>query len=111
MVSLMRRERQMYSKTEHLMRTLSDLGISVNYETKILDFGCGNGQRVNELRKKNCQAWGCDFEHGKHTDRNNQYIRYIKLDPYTLPFDNSCFDIVLSSNVIEHIQKKTYPSP
>jgi len=82
-----------------------------NSQLKLLDFGCGNGRylevfakyltkqnlygaevlinRVNEVRQK-----GFNCIHLKTGDR--------------LPFEDEFFDIVFSTNVIEHIPKENY---
>ena len=73
---------------------------------RILDFGCGNGNLVFELRKKKKQAFGCDF---KFKEGNNvKYLHHenmIRLieSPYRLPFEDNYFDLVFSDNVLEHV--------
>ena len=70
----------------------------------ILDFGCGKGALVYALCAAGFDARGCDFsaELG-----DGDRLREI-LDPYRLPFDDACFDCVVSDEVFEHVQD--YPA-
>jgi ubiquinone/menaquinone biosynthesis C-methylase UbiE len=78
----------------------------------ILDFGCGNGDEVQRLRAKNVDAWGCDirFKPGQFVEQlaSEGAIRTISLDSYRLPFPDNTFDLVLSNQVLEHVQD--YPT-
>jgi SAM-dependent methyltransferase len=75
---------------------------------KILDFGCGAGNLVRELISLDYEAFGCDIDiFWKQIRRNGVDVFYqIKLDPYTIPFDNETFDIITSTSVLEHAQNK-----
>ena len=66
---------------------------------KILDFGCGNGCFVEEMRMRNLSTYGCDItpknrgelfliRQGLNSDESSKYIRYHE-DLEQIPFENS----------------------
>jgi SAM-dependent methyltransferase len=74
----------------------------------LLDFGCGAGERVDELRRKGYQAYGCDPALPRlpldplRTLVERGLVRAIETAPYRLPFDDCSFDLVFSITVFEH---------
>ncbi|MCI5060014.1 MAG: class I SAM-dependent methyltransferase [Alphaproteobacteria bacterium] len=98
------------SDVDFFIQTLKDKGVLVSENTKILDFGCGNGDRVQKMRDLGLQAFGCDlkFKTGENVENleKDQIIRKIDLDPYRLPFEDAEFDIIISNAVLEHVQNK-----
>jgi ubiquinone/menaquinone biosynthesis C-methylase UbiE len=74
---------------------------------KVLDLGCGNGNIVRVLRKEGLDAYGCDFADTAGSDLSSQDIgallRQISPGPYRIPFEDSRFDYVISSQVLEHV--------
>jgi SAM-dependent methyltransferase len=74
---------------------LADLGVRIDTGTKILDWGCGEGAYVTEARTKGFDCVGCDFS------AEGQYLSRIE-KPYRLPYQDSSFDLVVSSGVLEH---------
>ena len=75
---------------------------------KILDFGCGKGEVIGAMKKINPDAkyFGADvsiaaldYAAKKYSDVNLSKIE----DGGPLPFENSQFDFIFSSEVIEHI--------
>lgn len=84
------------------------MGYTIKPGIRILDVGCGNGDLVAELRRLGFEAYGCDFRFkaGKHMDRLHaeNYLREIRVEPYSLPFDDGFFDIIVSHQVFEHVQ-------
>lgn len=91
-------------RAAHFLDVVSEL-ICVPPNAKILDFGCGNGDLVFELRKMN-QAFGCDFKFKEGNNvkylENKDIIRLIE-PPYRLPYEDNFFDIIFSDNVLEHV--------
>lgn len=76
---------------------------------RILDFGCGDGAMVRELRQYGLDALGCDIPLGAHGPLHGvrddlDHIRVISMSPYRLPFADGEFDVVVSSSVLEHAQ-------
>lgn len=81
---------------------------SIDNETKILDLGCGSGWLVNALNQQGYDAYGCDlkFKDGKHVEQLSKSgkIKLIDENNYEIPFDNNNFDVVISFQVLEHVQ-------
>ena len=69
----------------------------------VLDFGCGDGALVADLRSNGWTAFGCDFP-GVVPEGDG--LRAIVPEPYTLPFDDGTFDLVVSTSVLEHAANK-----
>jgi SAM-dependent methyltransferase len=78
--------------------------------TSVLDYGCGAGGIVTELRTCKIDAFGCDVFYGggdyvKEIDNDlfGNIIRKMNADN-TIPFDDNCFDLVINNQVMEHVQ-------
>ena len=71
---------------------------------KILDFGCGAGQLVRELRSLGYEAYGCDIGLDSEQELEKSFLKEIQINPYRLPFENEQFNIVISTSVLEHAQ-------
>ncbi len=71
---------------------------------KILDFGCGSGKLSQCLSNIGYETYGCDIYAGcaRSPEFNKNRLKQIELDPYTLPYDDNTFDIVISTSVLEH---------
>ena len=77
---------------------------------RMLDFGCGSGEIVKDLRERDVAAFGCDpFYDG------GDYMKSIdadllkggiikKMKGSTIPFDNASFDFVVNNQVMEHVE-------
>lgn len=66
----------------------------------ILDVGCGHGFLVKRCRAKGIEAWGVDFS----DFAGSEIPDYFKKTPATeLPFPDNYFDVVVSTDVLEHI--------
>lgn len=75
-----------------------------NLSFKILDFGCGAGQLVKELRSLGYDAYGCDVFLDSKTESENGFLKKITMEPYKIPFGDGQFDIITSTSVLEHAQ-------
>lgn len=76
---------------------------------RVLDYGCGAGQIVEELRKMGVDAFGCDvfYEGGERSrsadpDLLGKFIR--RMEGNAIPFDDKSFDFVVNNQVMEHVQ-------
>ena len=78
------------------------LGLSLTSNIRILDFGCGQGEFADEIRKADLDVSGTDF-----IDRLprsfSEGLKAIVEHPYELPFQDSSFDLVVSQSVFEHV--------
>jgi 2-polyprenyl-3-methyl-5-hydroxy-6-metoxy-1,4-benzoquinol methylase len=78
-----------------------DLGHKLTSATVILDFGCGNGETVRQLRTYGFQAYGVDIT----LDQETEFLRSIsKHSEYRIPFDDNTFDVIVSMSVLEHVK-------
>lgn len=87
---------------EHMawqLRVLAAMGIRLAAGATVLDFGCGSGGLVAAFENAGFRAYGCDVV----LDRESEQLRVIA-DPYRLPFEDRCFDLVCSNQVFEHVQ-------
>jgi SAM-dependent methyltransferase len=95
------------------INVISDLGYNLTKESTILDFGCGSGEMVQELRELGYKAFGCGtrFSIKDNIDTSGMMsdgiLREIDLQHYVLPFENNTFDFIFSHSVFEHVQN--YP--
>jgi SAM-dependent methyltransferase len=91
------------------LQVIKEFGCEPDNKSVILDFGCGSGRSVQELREHGYQAYGCDmsFKQGTNVDTTSlidrKEIRIINAEPYTIPFDDNTFDFIFSDEVFEHV--------
>ncbi len=78
-------------------------------EIKLLDIGCGDGVLIYLLKdcikNKKLEFFGIDNSDLalKVAKKKNPLVIFKKADVYELPFEENYFDLVISSDVIEHI--------
>jgi SAM-dependent methyltransferase len=74
---------------------------------RVLDYGCGAGEIVAELRERGIDAHGCDvFYEGGDYSKNLKPAAapYISRMGATIPHADASFDVVISNQVLEHVQ-------
>ena len=77
---------------------------------RVLDYGCGGGQVVQELRKRNVDAFGCDVFYKGGDSSNSVCAEFFddgvikKMDGNTIPFDDASFDFIINNQVMEHVE-------
>lgn len=88
------------------LKIIENFGFRLTGESVILDFGCGSGRFVKELKEQGYNAFGCDIKVNRSDDNqlDEERIRAIDLEPYRLPFENNTFDFIYSFSVFEHVQ-------
>jgi len=92
-----------------LLRTWRRLGVELTPGATVLDFGCGGGERVQQLRRQGVQAFGCDLALPAQAAGDlgaaiaAGVVRPIGQAPYRLPFDDRSCDVVFSITVLEHV--------
>jgi SAM-dependent methyltransferase len=98
-----------FEKTQWVIDLLGIIGIEPTRQDIILDFGCGVGESVKLLQDAGYVTYGCDvvFPSEKDTFLTSSLekgtIRLIQQSPYRVPFEENCFDIVFSFQVLEHV--------
>ena len=76
---------------------------------RILDWGCGWGQVSDMLRRAGLSVDSYDYRGPGAPDalavlpRFPHVSAYLSSDPVALPYDDGCFDAVLSCGVLEHV--------
>ena len=88
---------------------IRELGLSIGPSASVLDFGCGRGTLVAQLRRHGYRAFGCDIELWREDPEarsmhSKGWLRTIESGDYRLPFEDNSFDVVLSDQVFEHVQ-------
>lgn len=83
-----------------------------NYEKdiRVLDYGCGTGKIVQELKNQGFNAFGCDlFYAGGDRSKlvepalfSDGTIR--KMNNNIIPFEDEFFDVVINNQVMEHVE-------
>lgn len=76
---------------------------------RVLDYGCGAGQIVNELRAAKIDAFGCDvfYEGGDYSKSLEDGIlgnAIKRMEDSKIPFDDASFDFVINNQVLEHVE-------
>ncbi len=71
-------------------------------ELKVLELGGGNGFQASVLKSWGCDVTSVDIE--MHS-LEKRFFPVMKYDGKNLPFKNECFDVIISSNVLEHVKK------
>ncbi|MGY1685905.1 class I SAM-dependent methyltransferase [Geodermatophilus sp. SYSU D00867] len=88
------------------LAVLDTLGVDLPSTARILDFGCGAGRTVRDLRAMGfVNASGYDVGDGRSlvgTDR--EHITTGTLLDLRLPYPDDTFDLVISDQVFEHVQ-------
>jgi 2-polyprenyl-3-methyl-5-hydroxy-6-metoxy-1,4-benzoquinol methylase len=87
-------------------RAISEIsGLKRSDGIRVLDFGCGSGELVGRMVELGYDAHGCDIvptPEWRSVASASQRLWQIHPAPYRLPFDDACFDIVVSTSVLEH---------
>jgi SAM-dependent methyltransferase len=76
----------------------------------VLDYGCGGGQIIEEGRKAGSQIYGTDvFYEGGNRRADIQKKGWLgnivrEIEHGVIPFDEHFFDLVVSNQVLEHVE-------
>lgn len=69
-------------------------------DKKVLEIGGGNGYQASIIKSWGSEISSIDIE----INHNEKYFEVKKYDGINLPFSDESFDIVYSSNVLEHVK-------
>lgn len=88
----------------HRMAILEKLGLSFSHDARILDFGCGAGGAVYSLVDHGYLNT-CGYDIADYVELRDpaDHSRFFIADPRHLPFDDNSFDLIVSSQVFEHV--------
>jgi SAM-dependent methyltransferase len=68
----------------------------------VLDFGYGDGFQARYLKQKNFHVSAIDVDKKKML--NEEGINFVLYNGYEIPFEKKYFNIIFSSNVLEHLR-------
>jgi SAM-dependent methyltransferase len=71
---------------------------------RVLDNGCGVGMYVERLEAMAGQVFGLEFDHEQAALARSRSARILQAAGEQLPFAGGTFDLILSHEVIEHVQ-------
>jgi len=71
---------------------------------RILEDGCGVGMYLRRLSESAGQAVGLEIEAGRAAQAGQMGLQVVCGVGERLPFPDACFDLVLSHEVLEHVQ-------
>lgn len=78
-------------------------------ETKILDFGCGSGFFTDKLQEKGYQSFGIDISEEAIKFGELKGIKNLSVqDSHKLNYPDNNFDVVLSMDVLEHLEDESW---
>jgi SAM-dependent methyltransferase len=90
--------------TQHIYAAVMQAAMpAIKDAARHLDIGAGRGELIREINKKaNLQSFACDF----HIERFSADVPCIKvnLNNELLPYQDSQFDLITCSEVIEHLE-------
>ena len=108
------RESEIETQLDVMLKMSAELGFSGR--GRVLDLGCGIGNTVSALLKRGCDAYGVDV--GEWWGKDHAAYWHDSLPPsenvrarlsvtseenYRLPYPDNYFDLIISSQVFEHV--------
>lgn len=89
-----------------LWSQLIQKGAAVTYQ-RALDIGCGPGFGIKIARMAGLEAYGCDIANLRSFWHENGVEDYCDIAPaHKLPFNDMAFDLIVCSEVLEHIPEE-----
>jgi SAM-dependent methyltransferase len=90
-----------------VVRIAARCGKVITADSKLLDFGCGTGRHVYEFRNAGYQTFGVDlgdYLRLRSPDDKRWFARSTDPDVYRIPFQDESFDLIYSTQVLEHLR-------
>ena len=90
---------------ENLNRINAIISLIPNCVESVLDVGCGDGCIINKLHDEGYESYGIDI--------SSKALSYVKCRKKQMPCDNlqfedNSFDLIISSEMIEHLDDTTF---
>lgn len=106
--NIFKRNAFVYGRYSNVIKIIENIFKEGLHNNKILDLGCGDGVLSHLLNSKGAIVSGIDYseiaiEFAKEKTKGST-IDFTHGSAYDLPYDDNSFDIVVSSDVIEHLQ-------
>jgi SAM-dependent methyltransferase len=70
---------------------------------RVLDSGCGVGLYLSRLAQESDQAYGLEFDAERARRARSAGLNIVRSTAEALPFPEDSFDLILSHEVIEHV--------
>jgi len=93
-----------------MQRVLAILGETLRKNRSLLDAGCGAGEYLSLCRKRTSFETGVDISSSYLKRVRNlcgDQLFLVRGSLESLPFKDSCFDVILCSEVLEHVTNLT----
>ena len=94
-------------RVKQFLAAAESLGRPLFPGARILELGCGAGSMTQAFRDQGWDAHGADFVFREGPGREAMLaagaLHIIPSSPYRLPFEDNSFDLVISSQVFEHV--------
>jgi len=71
---------------------------------RVLEGGCGVGMYVEHLAPYGGQIFGLEYDFERAAEAGTRSPKVLNAAGESLPFPSGCFDLVLSHEVLEHVQ-------
>jgi SAM-dependent methyltransferase len=87
------------------LHTLREILPTVGSRSRVLDYGCGQGRYLPEVRKifPKAELFGCDISGLNLARQKVPFAQFAEMDNETAPYPDNSFDLVISIEVIEHV--------